>query len=454
MMRVAGRRHLLLIGLLLSSLLFFLFAGVEVTALARSLLVKLRANSAAIWLALGQEETVWPLLRHSEDPTLRTRVIHGIRSVVLNPEEMVDRALNEEDVSVRLAMILVAGEFDLRIPDPSQPLIQKLLRMYRDDPDPGVHAAVEWALRKYQQDEQLARLDRQLASHDAQGDRQWFVNLTGHTMVVIPGPAHFLMGSPDSDSLRSEDETWHTRRIPRIFCIANKETTHEQFRAFLAETPELRRPSPEFPAAASDVPRTSVSWYEAAAYCNWLSRRERIPESEWCYLPNPQQRYAEGMRLAPDWANLRGYRLATEPEWEYASRANAGTEWYFGSGEAYLGEYAVFRDALVDGPLPSGRRKPNDFGLFDTLGNAQEWCQDIYHVVPTGGETIGTTQRLSERPVQDRDERVLRGGSYGDGPADLRCAARRRANPSQHNTTVGFRVARTFFPPLRSAAEE
>jgi eukaryotic-like serine/threonine-protein kinase len=89
-----------------------------------------------------------------------------------------------------------------------------------------------------------------------------------------------------------------------------------------------------------DCPVLGVTWYEAAEYCNWLSREEGVPENQWCYVPNTQGRYADGMALASDWLSRRGYRLPTEAEWEYASRAGTVTSYYFGESRELLGRYA------------------------------------------------------------------------------------------------------------------
>ena len=104
------------------------------------------------------------------------------------------------------------------------------------------------------------------------GDRRWFVNSQGQTFAVIEGPVEFLMGSPPTEPDHRSEETLHRRRINRRFAIATKEVTVEQYQRFCKRTrrdPNTRQVQPR-----SRRPMNGPSWYEAAAYCNWLSERE------------------------------------------------------------------------------------------------------------------------------------------------------------------------------------
>ena len=82
---------------------------------------------------------------------------------------------------------------------------------------------------------------------------------------------------------------------------------------------------------AVHAPANIVTWYDAAAYCNWLSEQEGIPKTQWCY--DPDQKFAEGMKLPADYLSRTGYRLPSEAEWEFACRAGTISSRYYGHTE-------------------------------------------------------------------------------------------------------------------------
>src|SRR5262249_13485747 len=145
-------------------------------------------------------------------------------------------------------------------------LMQQLRDLWRTTADPGLHAAAEWLLRQLHDDTWLNQIDeawekdgeqrkkrlqeikRKLARETA--TPQWYVTGQGQTMVVIPGPVEFLMGSPPSEPAWKGVEDQHRKRISRNFAIAAKSVTVKQFRRFLPQFShsEMRRyPEPTCP---------------------------------------------------------------------------------------------------------------------------------------------------------------------------------------------------------------
>ena len=145
------------------------------------------------------------------------------------------------------------------------------------------------------------------------------------------------------------------------------------------------------------------------------------------------------MRIREPAEELLGYRLPTEGEWEYACRAGTVTSRNYGSDEGLLGRYAW---TILNGEnrsWPVARLKPNDFGLFDMLGNAAEWCHDSYRDYPTAAQRAVVDQ-LEMAPVTDNANRVLRGGSFYCNATNARSAFRSNFRPVNRSYYVGFRV--------------
>jgi serine/threonine protein kinase/formylglycine-generating enzyme required for sulfatase activity len=425
----------------------------------RETLAKRQANAAVALLRMDQPAKVWPLLKHRPDPRVRSYLIHRLSPLGADAGTIVKRLDEEPDITIRRALLLILGEFDEKALPPAarQGLLPRLQEMYRTAADPGLHAAAEWLLRQWKQGAWLRQVNGEWASGKEQRQMrlqgiqqvvrkdqgkappQWYVNGQGQTMVVIPGPVEFVMGSPPTEADRRADELQHRRRIGRTFAIAANAVTKEQFQRFLPQFShtEMRRyPEPTCPIGG-------MKWYEAAAYCNWLSRQEGIPKEQWCYQTNF---WGNVTALKANYLSLTGYRLPTEAEWEYACRAGAVTSRYYGETEELLPGYGWYFDNSGKGgrTRPVGGKKPNDLGLFDMHGNVWTWCQETNksYPAPKGDEVFEDKEDVLS--IDPTTVRVLRGGSFYSPAVIVRSADRARFVPTARNHDVGLRPARTF----------
>jgi formylglycine-generating enzyme required for sulfatase activity len=351
----------------------------------------------------------------------------------------------ETDVSARRGLALALGEYKFagKRPPGWDEFAVGLLDIYRDHPDPGLRAAVGWALQQLQVGSKVAAVDAALAAaartaNPVRADRGWFVNRFGHTYTVVRGPVEFVMGSPRAEPNRvGKFEPTHPKRIGRAFAVAAREVTVADFLRFRRDHPRLAQYSP-----GPHTPMLDVTWYDAAAYCNWLSGQDGLPPDQWCYEPNDRGEYGPGMRVKPDYLTRTGYRLPTEAEWEYTCRAGTTTPRSFGRGDELVRRYGWFVLNAADQARQVGTLRPNDLGLYDMLGNAGEWVGEPatdYHPGQPEDEPVWPN------PVVIEDlHHVIRGGGYGLHTANLRSANRMFQRPGTIGLGVGFRVARTL----------
>jgi formylglycine-generating enzyme required for sulfatase activity len=426
-------------------------------------------------------DSLWSLFRQSDDNARRSYMIHFASTAGPSAAVMIRRLRDERDASARRALVLALGGYgpgDIQ-PDARADVVRMLLTWYRDDPDAGLHGAIDWLLRSsprgaqrrsldWGQAQALASLDNELTG-GARAGRNWYVTAEGQTMSIVDRPGEFRMGAPADEVGRvpasdSPDEPLHVVRIPRSFAVGAKEVTIAEFRRFLNANPDARA---EFAAGSarltrvlnavgpdSEAPQIDVTWYEAAMFCNWLSKRERLPESEWVY-PVESRQMKSGMELPPQYLHRLGYRLPTEAEWEFAARAGTVTSRFYGSGAELLEDYVwyakhpqknktdPFDPSDPPHTWPVGELLPNDLGLFDVYGNVWEWTQDrLVEQFPPN--MIDTEDSI--RVVRDSVSRSRRGGGFVYPAADQRSANRdsRNAFPMLRRGNVGFRVARTY----------
>ncbi len=413
----------------------------DASEIDKETLAQRQANAAVLLIRLNATAEVLPLLRHSPDPRVSSYVIHWLAPRGGDPQAIIAWYEKETDVGVQRALLLCLGEFDetqLPFAERSK-LVDKLQAVYRTATDAGKRAAAGWLLRTWGHGDQLVLIDKELQQNEEQlrahGDnqRQWYVNTQGQTFVIL-NAGEFFVGSAESEPDRQTDANGQSVPIGRRFAISATEVTKAQCLRFapgLSHSEFRRYPKP-------DCPIGGIFWYEAAAYCNWLSEREGIPEDQWCYEPNDAGEYGPGMKVKQSFLELRGYRLPTEAEWEFACRAGTTTNRYYGVSENLLARYAWYVVNAEQVTWPVANLKPNACGLFDMHGNIFEWCHDRYNAAGEKASDVANT------PVVDADGRVLRGGSFHSDALFVFSAYPNISPPNVRNANLGFRVARTY----------
>ena len=415
-------------------------------------IAKRQANAAVALLKLGSTKAVWPILKHAPDPRTRSYVIDWAAKLDVDPQVFIRRFSVEQDASIRRALLLALGGFQRkRLTASSRDrFVEQLSHVYSSDPDPGTHGCVEWLLKRWGYDDRLQMMNARLqktAREPVPGKklkRRWYMTPSGKKMAILEAGT-FWMGPQKHEQTGDGANIWHLSHVDRVFAIATHEVTNKDFAAF--EREYLHHEDYSWKkrySRTSDSPRLVVSWFVAAAFCNWLSKREGIPEEEWCYEPNLQGQYKRGMKPKDNFLQLKGYRLPTDAEWEFACRAGVQTSRYYGDALELLPEYARFDQNSENHSWPVGQLKPNAFGLFDMLGNATEWCHNGSYSYSIVNANRLLRENVDTSPVSDGNTRVLRGGDFASSQLMSRSWQRWWGRPHVRVYTNGFRIAKTI----------
>jgi formylglycine-generating enzyme required for sulfatase activity len=243
-------------------------------------------------------------------------------------------------------------------------------------------------------------------------------------LVLIP-PGEFTMGSPGDEAERGEyEDPQHPVRIGYRLAVGKYEVTFAEWDACVAARGCTHKPD-DRGWGRGQLPVIRVSWDDIhQQYLPWLNRQAGLSGR-----PAAQQ-----------------YRLLSEAEWEYAARAGSRRAFSFGDSintdvANYDGNYRYA------GSSPKGRYRqqtvpvysfaPNAFGLYNVHGNVWEWVEDCYQRSYEGAPSDGSAMQ-----TPGCSHRVLRGGSWVDGPGGLRSAARSWESPDIRYSLGGFRLAR------------
>lgn len=404
-----------------------------------------RARLATAALHLGDPALARRMVALAEDPADRTAFTVGFARWHADTAALIT-LLEDADAAFRSGLLAALAQvpWDELEPANREPLQSAADRLCRDTPDAATHSAAVCALTKWGQP-----VPQLPPTPGLPPDHNWLVNSQGLTMIRMPAGT-FRMGDDHSDS--ADERPAHGVTITRDFWLSDREVPVRLFQQFVDET----RDAADYPAKerapgkwttnervspTPDCPAHQVSWYDAVRFCNWLSRKEKLPT---CYRPVSVESENETWECEL-WAG--GYRLPTEAEWEYACRAGTETQFAVGNNEKTLGAFAWFGANSESRSWPAGFRLPNAWGLFDMHGNLWEWCQDWYkeeaYFASPGGRDGGSAADAVRDPSGPTEaaRRVYRGGGWAYVAGYCRSAFRHAGGPEYRVSRLGFRVA-------------
>ena len=302
------------------------------------------------------------------------------------------------------------------------------------------------------------------ASASSQADMKPYQEEIEHTdaaiqMVPIPGGS-FVMGSPDDEADRNDDEgPQHTVQL-EPFWMSQCEITWDAYEVWMYDLDIQRRKVEKKAANSRDLAADEYQLSQPTEpYMNMDFGMGKKGYPAICMTQLAAKTFCQWLSVKTG----RYYRLPTEAEWEYACRAGTTTAYHFGNDPDKLADYAWYYDNSDEVYHKVGKKKPNPWGLYDMHGNVAEWVLD-QHVPDFYAQFKG---KMAVAPLAIPTKlypRVVRGGSYYDDPDRLRSAVRIGSTPEWKQqdpqipksiwyhtdaVDVGFRIVR----PLRRPTE-
>jgi formylglycine-generating enzyme required for sulfatase activity len=239
----------------------------------------------------------------------------------------------------------------------------------------------------------------------AEQPKERITNSLGMELVLIK-PGKFMMGSPEDEPGRYSGESLHPVSLTNPFYMQTTEVTQAQWQALMGKNPASNK------RCGDNCPVEQVSWDDVQKFIQKLNQKE----------------------------NTNKYRLPTEAEWEYACRAGSTTAFPNGN----ITELECDRDPNLDAIgwycwnsknsiQPAAQKKPNAWGLYDMLGNVQEWCQDWFGAYPHD-------EVINPKGSKKGSYRTMRGGTWYSPARDTRCASRFGSPARYRFRHIGFRL--------------
>lgn len=357
-----------------------------------------KMRKSILLLHLGDRDGAQAMLELRPDPTSRAQFVHDVFPAWHGPLDRLDRAFTdqvcrEDDPAAAALRYGICAA--IACLDPTQldsgeqsSLIALLTRLAKMAPDGGTRSAADLALRRLD-----ASVPAVAPTTRAPPGRRWFENSLGMRMVEIPAGTLTLGSGTERRTINVEAPFFLQDREVSIQLISQFYRERKQPSDARSEQYQWVHVDP-MPTATSEsdpyVPATNLTWYLAIQFCNWVSEREgRRP---FYVLTGETQRLrSEGREFDCDvWGTddtADGYRLPRLAQWQYACAARSATDYFFGNRTDLLPAYGLTALESRTTLDRCASRLPNPWGLFDTHGNATEWCDDAKEQEPTKRDT-------------------------------------------------------------------
>lgn len=227
---------------------------------------------------------------------------------------------------------------------------------------------------------------------------------TSIPFVLIPAGS-FLMGSSETEADRQKDEGPVVQvEISESFFLGQYEITQAQWLAVMGSNPSIFKDQTNY----GDYPVDMISWNDCQAFIDSLNS-----------------------------FGMGRYRMPTEAEWEYSARAGTNTRFHWGDDEGYkeIYQYAWFNPNSMARSMPVGIKEPNQWNLYDMIGNMWEWCSDW-----KGAYENADSIAYDPGGPEMGEEKIFRGGSWFNPPNVCRTANRNAHEPETGYSNIGLRL--------------